>query len=289
MRRFKKVTIIGPGLIGGSIGMALKKRRLAEEVVGVFRRRSSLKKALEKGAVDRGTLNLEQGVRGSDIVIVATGVRTIPTLALEAAKFMKRGSVLTDVGSVKAGIVKRIESKLPGGIAFIGAHPMAGSERSGVEFADPEILNGAAVIISETASTNKTAASTISRLWRSMGSRVMVRDPRTHDKDVSMISHLPHAAAVALCLAQSDETLSLAAGSFRDMTRIASSDPKIWIDIFKANKNNIMAALDEFIKELKRIKKDLSGNNFASLESRMKRAKAIREKCRRLKNMSSSL
>jgi len=275
--RFRKDTIIGVGLIGGSIGLALKKRRLAKEVVGVFRRRSTLTKAMRRRAVDHGTFDLERGVSGADMVIIATNVGTIPGFARRAARFMKEGSILTDVGSVKEDIVNKIEGFLPEGVSFVGAHPMAGGEKASVAFASAGLFKGTNVILTSTKDTDKGALRKVSKFWLSLGARISIMDPRTHDKKVSMVSHLPHMAAVALCLAQEKDGLVYAANGFRDTTRIASSDPAMWLDILRDNREFSIRALDKLIVDLNDIRMALARKGFRRLLANLKKAKSIRD------------
>ena len=277
MKRFGTIAIVGVGMIGGSIGLAVKKRRLAREVIGVFRRRSSLNKAIARRAADWGTLDVARGVSRADLVIIAADVGIIPALAKKASVHMRRGSVLTDVGSVKAGIVAALEKTLPRGVVFVGAHPMAGSEKTGVDHADADLFEGAVSIVTRTRRTDKRALREIVRFWRSLGARVVVMDPNLHDKRVSMVSHLPHVAALGLCLAQDEKDLAYAAGGFKDATRIASSDPEMWADILKANRAHVLVALDKLIAELGAVRRDLSRRDFRRVLLKIERAKAIRD------------
>ena len=280
MRQFERIAIIGVGLIGGSVGLAIKKKGLAKEVVGIFRRRSTLVRALRHGAIDRGTLDLKDGVSGASLVVVATNVGTIAKLAKKALPFMKRGSVLTDAGSVKADIAKEIEAAIPSGVSFVGAHPMAGSEKAGVEFASDDLFENALVILTKTKNTDKRALDAMARFWRSLGAKVVIMRPDAHDRRVAMISHLPHMAALGLCLAQSIDDLPLAAGGFKDTTRTASSDPEMWRDILEANARCAIRALDRFSKEIARVRRNIYDRDFDALLGRMKRAKAIRDSVR---------
>src|SRR3989338_4940871 len=167
MKPFNRITIIGVGLIGGSIGLAIKKKKLAKEVIGVFRRRTTLTKALRRKAVDRGVLNMRDGVKDADLIIIATHVHSIPMLAGEAARYSKRGAVITDAGSTKLWLVKRIENDLNRFpyIYFVGSHPMAGSEHTGVEFAKSDLLEGTPCIVTKTNRTNRQAMKKVIDLW----------------------------------------------------------------------------------------------------------------------------
>jgi prephenate dehydrogenase len=258
MRRFNKITIVGVGLIGGSIGLALRKRKLAGTVCGVFRRRVSLRKALKKKAVTEATLELSEGVRGADMVIFACDVGRIPMLVKKASKFAKDGCVFTDVGSVKESIVKSVRGKA-GRADFVGAHPMAGSEKSGVEHADAGLFGGSNTILTPASGTSKKALVAVKSLWKALGSNVIVLTPTEHDRLISQISHLPHIVAFSLCDVPEKKAFRFASTGFKDATRIASADPNLWAQIAVSNGKNLR-------KDIKRVVKAL--NKFGSLLSK---------------------
>jgi prephenate dehydrogenase len=247
MKLFDKITIIGVGLIGGSIGLAARRRRVAREVTGVFRRRSTMVKALRAGAVDDATMDIARGVIGADLIIVASPVGSIPELALEAARYAKPGAIITDVGSTKAWIAGRMERCLRGtSVRFVGSHPMAGSEKTGVLSAREDLLEGSACIVTRTASTDAAALRRVAALWKALGARVSVLSPDEHDRAVSFVSHLPHIVAFALALSVPEGQLRYAAEGFRDTTRVASSDPALWSDIFLTNRKEIARSAAAF-------------------------------------------
>jgi len=277
MKPFNRIAIIGVGLIGGSIGLAARNAHLAREVVGVFRRRSSLAKALARRAVDRGTLDLKAGLQGADLVIIATNVGAILPTLRRCAPYLKAGAVVTDVGSVKACIVRGAEKILPRWVAFVGAHPMAGSHAAGVEGARRDLFKGAVTILTKTASTNARALERLERFWHALGAKTARLTPDAHDKAVAMVSHLPQMAAVSLCLIQDAGTVRFAAGGLRDMTRIAASDPVMWVDIAKGNRLRILAALDAYIARLSRLRSDFNKGRFARIAADLRRAKTFRE------------
>ncbi|MCX5686245.1 MAG: prephenate dehydrogenase/arogenate dehydrogenase family protein, partial [Candidatus Omnitrophica bacterium] len=190
MKQFNKIAIIGVGLIGGSIGLAVKKRKLAGEVVGVFRRRSTLKKALRHKAVDRGTMSVREGVFDADLIILATPVRSIVAAASQAIKCAKAGAIITDVGSTKGLIVNRIEDMLSKSrsLNFIGSHPMAGSEKQSVEFARHDLLEDTPCIVTRTGKTDVSSLEKIISFWKALGTKVKVMSPSEHDRGVSLIS-----------------------------------------------------------------------------------------------------
>ncbi len=274
MRQFNRITIIGVGLIGGSIGLAIKKKRLAKEVVGVFRRRSTLKKALKRGAVDKGVMNIKDGVEKADLIIVASPVLSIPKLVSEAAKYSKRRAIITDVGSTKSYITGKIKK----GIRFVGSHPMAGSEKTGVEFSRADLFDGSPCIVTDTGQTDKEALKVVVDFWKTLGAKVEVMDPEKHDKNAAFISHLPHVISFSLAGAAPEETLQYAAEGFRDTTRIASSDPLLWADIFLTNKKGLEKACSEFEIYFKKMKNAISGHSMKELIKLLKMAKAKRDK-----------
>ncbi|MCM8781697.1 MAG: prephenate dehydrogenase/arogenate dehydrogenase family protein [Candidatus Omnitrophica bacterium] len=277
--RFGKVAIIGVGLIGGSIALAIKKRHLAKEVVGIFRRVSTLKRALRYKAIDRGTLSIKDGVKDADLIILATPVSSIPKVARDVAKYTKKGAVITDVGSTKKWIVERIEKSLKASQSawFVGSHPMAGSEHAGVEFARYDLLTGSPCIVTKTTKTGKRALDKVVGFWKGLDAKVKIMDPATHDRSISLISHLPHLVAFALAGIIPAKELSYAAEGFKDTTRVASSDPKLWADIFISNKKEVLRAVHLFEKYLKNITAALSKGDYMEMVKLLKKAKSIRD------------
>jgi prephenate dehydrogenase len=279
MPRFNKITIIGVGLIGGSIGLAIKKKRLAKEVVGVFRRTSTLKKALKYKAVDKATMSIEDGVRGADIIILATPVSLIPVVARAAVRHAKKGAVITDAGSTKKWIVDKIEGMLKGrrhSVFFVGAHPMAGSEHTSVEFARSDLLEGSPCIITKTAKTNKAALKKITGFWKALGAKTAVMTPQAHDRSVSAISHLPHIVAFSLAGATPVRELKYSAEGFKDTTRVALSDPNLWADIFASNKREIAKAAHSFEKYYKKVIKAILEEKYSELVRLLRKARVVR-------------
>ena len=280
MGKFNKVAVIGVGLIGGSIGLAVKKRRAGIEITGVFRRRTTLNKALKAKAVDKAVMSVREGVMGADLIIVAAPVRSIPALIKEAAMYAKKGAVITDAGSTKSWIVNNVEKILKGsrGVYFVGSHPMAGSERAGVEYARADLFAGTPCIVTKDAKTNKAALKKIINFWASLGAKVKIMSPEAHDKSVSLISHLPHIVAFGLAGAVPEKELQYAAEGFKDTTRVASSDPELWADIFLTNKEEILRAGRLFEKYYKDILKAVAEGDYAATVNVLRRAKARRDK-----------
>lgn len=278
--KFNKIAIIGVGLIGGSIGLAIRKRRLAKEVVGVFRHNSTLKRALKHKAVDKGTMDVKHGVKDAELVILAAPVRSIPTLFFEVIKYVKTGTVVTDVGSTKIWIVNKIEAALgrSPSISFVGSHPMAGSEHTGVEFARSDLLEGSPCIVTRTGKTDKRALTKVVNFWQSLGAKVKIMSPASHDRSVSLISHLPHIIGFSLAGAVPEKEMRYAAEGFKDTTRVASSDPMLWADIFLTNRKDILKSGRMFERYYKRLIKILSENKYRELVKLLKKAKSKRDK-----------
>ena len=252
---FNKVTIIGVGLIGGSIGMALKKKRLAKEVIGLCHRRSTINLALRRKAIDKGTLNLKAAIKDADLIILATPIKSIIKLAHQIIKQMNNKCILTDVGSSKFEIVNTIERNLPNNIKFVPAHPLAGSEKKGVKFASSELFIKSVCILSPTKKIDVWAMRIIRKLWQSLGAEVKILDPLEHDDIISFISHLPHMLAFSLINSIPKRYLKFTTRGLQDSTRIAASDPLVWRDICLTNSNQIVKTIKIFELNLSRIKR----------------------------------
>lgn len=252
---FNKVTIIGVGLIGGSIGMALKKKRLAKEVIGLCHRRSTINLALRRKAIDKGTLNLKAAIKDADLIILATPINSIIKLAQQIIKQMNNKCILTDVGSSKFEIVNTIERNLPNNIKFVPAHPLAGSEKKGVKFASSELFINSVCILTPTKKIDVRAMRIIRKLWQSLGAEVKILDPSEHDDIISFVSHLPHMLAFSLINSIPKKYLKFVTRGLQDSTRIAASDPLVWRDICLTNSNQIVKTIKIFELNLSRIKR----------------------------------
>lgn len=274
---FKRVTIIGLGLIGGSLGLAIKEKKLARRVIGVSRRRSTIKRALSLKAASYVTLDVECSVKDSDFVILAAPVLEIIDIAKRIAPALKRGAILIDVGSTKKEVVEKIEEALPKGVYFIGAHPLAGSEHSGVKFSDKDLFKGSICIITKTNRTDRAALKKVKRFWEKIGMKVKVMNPKEHDKVISKLSHLPHAIASSLVNSCGPKHLALSSTGFRDTTRIASSPPGVWKDIFLTNRRNVLEDIRGFKEELSKIERAIDKGDSQALLKLLNKAKSIRE------------
>ena len=274
---FKKIAIVGVGLIGGSVGLAVKKRKLAKEVIGVTRRESSRRKALKRKAVDKATLNLREAVKDADLVIIAAPVGKIAGLARASVKFMKKGAILTDVGSTKKHIVRKIEKFANKKVRFIGTHPMAGSEKTGVENATSLIFDKAPLIITKTKNTDKKALARLKKFWENLGCRTFVLSPEKHDMHASLASYLPHVVSFALSVSQTKSSLKFVAASFKDITRVSSSDPELWKDIFLSARPSVLKSIKIFSKSLKALEKAIRKKDAHAVKRFLSKAKNIRD------------
>jgi len=274
--QFGIVCIIGPGLIGGSIGLGLKKRNLAKTIIGVGYKALSLEKAIKMHAIDIGILNEEEAVKDADIVILATSVNKIIDTGKKIIPVMKNNAILTDVGSTKKHIVEQISHNLRKDITFVGAHPIAGSEQRGVEFASADLFEGCTCIITPLGNHTK-KVKTISHLWRLLGAKIKYLTPEQHDEILAFVSHLPHMVASCLINSIKKEHLACGASGLRDTTRVASGDPELWMHIFDQNRENIIKSIDQFITELGGFRNALLNKNDAGIFDRLKNAKLSRD------------
>jgi len=258
MRRWDTVAIIGVGLIGGSIGLALRKLKLAKQVIGIGRRKSSLSKALARGCVTKTTTSIARGVKGADLIVVCTPVEQIPDHVSEAAAHCPKDCLITDAGSTKSQLVHAIESTLAvrssERLPFVGSHAIAGSEKTGPEAARADLFAGRVVVITPTSRSDAEAVSAIEAFWQSLQARVIRLSPEEHDAALAATSHLPHLLASALAMATRDELLPLTGTGWQDTTRVAAGDPELWRQIFLANPGHTLKALDDFETVLSRFR-----------------------------------
>jgi len=280
---FKKITIIGVGLIGGSLGLALKEKKPNFKIVGIDKQ-EIIEKAIARGAIDKGTVNLEEGIKEADVVILATPVKTILDLLPKINSFLKKECLVTDTGSTKTQIVKRANKVLSKDIHFIGGHPMAGSEKCGIESADPYLFHNKTYILTPTHKSNLVTLEKISLLIKMIGAKKLILDPLEHDRIVSAVSHLTQIIAVSLinttgelALRGNNNNYFKAIGEgFKNMTRIASSPYKIWEDICETNQENILEMIQEFRNYLEVIEEKLK-NDPNSLKEEFQKASKLRE------------
>ncbi|OGT96278.1 MAG: prephenate dehydrogenase [Geobacteraceae bacterium GWB2_52_12] len=278
-----RLAIIGVGLIGGSFARALRQAGAVKTIVGIDRDASNLQQALSLGVVDEISGNPCQGVRGADAVFISVPVCSIPAAFQEIAASLDPGCIVTDGGSVKAGIVSSCEELLPQGSHFVGGHPIAGTEHSGAAASFAALFRGKRCILTPTANTDAEALTIVSRLWEAAGAEVCTMDAQRHDRIFAEISHLPHMVAYSLVHAvgtadaEGENILSYTAGGFRDFTRIASSDPVMWRDIALMNRTALLASIDGFSSSLEVLRTSIEQGDGAGLADFFTRAKRFRD------------
>lgn len=265
-------------MIGGSIGLALRARRIAGSVVGVGRDETRLAEAQRVGAVDAYTTHLEDGVKDADVTVVCTPVTRIATDAVQAAEHGPATVLVTDAGSTKARIVAAVESHERGRQAYVGAHPIAGSERKGVAFAQADLFEGRPCVLTPTPRTPPDRLDRAHRFWSSLGCRIVTQDPDSHDRALAWTSHLPHAVAAALAATVPTELLALAAGAYRDGTRVAGSDAALWTGIFQENRQATLQALEAFERQLSSFRSALQAGDEQRLQEWWNAARARRQR-----------
>ena len=283
---FNQAVIIGVGLIGGSLGMILRRKQLASSVVGVGRRIENLKTAVSLGAIDRYVVDSTEAVKDADLVILATPVDTYERHLKEWASCLRPGAIVTDVGSVKGELVIRSERQLPVGVHFVGAHPIAGKEKTGAAAGSEDLFSGRRCIVTPTQQTDPQALQQVQALWQEAGAVVLTMDPFLHDKILAAVSHLPHVAAFALMNALIEirtqmPALDLAGhsgGGLRDTTRIAASSPEMWRDIFLWNRENVVDCVRAYERSLAELRQLIQTGDGAGIEKMLERAKEEREK-----------
>jgi len=277
MKTWKTVAIVGVGLIGGSIGLALRRGKLADRVIGVGRDLKKLRGACRRGIVSEVSDNLEQGVRGADLVVVCTPVASIVEQVRHVATACPRHALITDVGSTKSTIAAALIQKQLGGVTFVGSHPLAGSEKSGCENARDVLFDGQIVIVTPTPSTPESAVRKTVQFWQQLGAEVRRMSPRDHDRAIAMTSHVPHLVASALAASTSAELLPLAATGWSDTTRIASGDVRLWEQILMHNRGHVLKSLDKFEKVLTSLRNSLESEKPRQLKSILAKGKQHRD------------
>ena len=271
------LAVVGVGLIGGSVGLAARRRGAAGRVVGVDGRPEALRRALERGALDEAQPDLRTAAAAADVVMFCTPVDAIAAGVLEAAPACRSGTLLTDAGSTKAAVVRAVEGKLPADVAFVGGHPLAGSEKQGPDYSSAEMFEGRLVVLAKTAHTHDNALSRAAALWQALGARVRVMDPDEHDRAVATTSHLAHLTASALAGVTPPEWLGLTAGGFRDATRVAAGGPELWAGILLSNTDAVLAALGRLDGRLAAFRRALAAGDREALTALLREGKQVRE------------
>lgn len=285
MRRdsFGRLVILGLGLIGGSLAKALKQKNAVLEVVGWGHREASLQKGIELGVIDRYSLDLAEAVKDADIVVIATPTLIAETMLEKLVPLVPASTIITDVASVKGNLLRAAQRAFGAEPAnLVLAHPIAGSEQSGVSAAKADLFVNHRVIVTPTERTSKTALEVIEAMWRVVGAELSRLDVDTHDEILAATSHLPHVAAFALVDAFAGdpaqrEIFKYAAGGFRDFTRIASSDPTMWRDIALANSPALLKSIDLFSEHLMQLRAAIAAGDSEKLFATFTRAKDARD------------
>ena len=281
---FKKICIIGCGLIGSSLARAIKKNNLAHKVVSSNRSDFINKKVIKLNIVDESNSDTKKMVNNSDLIIIATPLSSYKEVILKIKDSLKSGAILTDVGSVKQNVTKIVERNLPKNVSWIPSHPIAGTEESGPESGFAELFTNRWCLITPSSKAKNKDINLLKKFWKKIGSKVDIMEIKQHDYILSITSHIPHLIAyniVNTSINLQDEKKSniikYSAGGLRDFTRIAASNPIMWRDIFIQNKNNTSKMIDKFIKNLKDLKKAIETEDGKKLEKIFTKTKKIRK------------
>ncbi len=277
MRHFKTVAIVGVGLIGGSVGLALRQRGMADRVIGIGRRQATLRTARRVGAVTNTTIELAKGVAEAELVVVCTPVGQIVDYVRQVAENCPHGTLITDAGSTKQAVVDALDGKLPRECRFLGSHPLAGSEKSGCAFASGDLFEGRVAIITPTLNTCAEDFDQLEQFWSDLGSVVIQMPPADHDRALALTSHLPHAVSAALASLLPEQLFRLTSSGFHDTTRLASGDAELWKQIFLMNRANVLAAMDQFARRLHDLRTALEQSDDSALQTLLTSAKKNRD------------
>jgi len=281
---FKKVCIIGCGLIGSSIARGIKKNKLATKVVSSNRSNSTNKKVIRLKIVNQASSDTKKIVKGSDLIIIASPLSSYKNIILKIKSSLKNGAILTDVGSVKRNIIPLVEKNIPKNVSWISSHPIAGTEESGPESGFSELFKNRWCILTPSKKSKSNDVKLLEKFWKKLGSKVDVMDAKQHDYILSITSHMPHLIAYNIVNTtlkiknkKNRNVVKYSAGGLRDFTRIAASNPVMWRDIFIQNRENSSKMIDKFIGNLKDLKKAIESKNEKKLEKIFTETKKIRK------------
>ena len=280
---FKRMAIVGVGLIGGSLAQAVKEKKIVGEVVGVGRNEERLKRACESGVIDSYTAQMDDSLGTIDLVVVATPVGMIADLIEKMIPFLKEGTVITDVGSVKKSVVEQVEGFMPDTLHFVGGHPIAGTENSGFEHSFPSLFENRKCILTPVESTNQQALDQVQKLWSRVGSIVVCLNCDQHDEILAGVSHLPHVIAFSMvnCLLAiegfEENIFSFSAGGFKDFTRIAGSDSAMWRDIALMNREKVLLMIEHFQFYLNQLKEAIEKGDGETLFSEFHKSRTFKQ------------
>lgn len=277
---FDRVTIIGVGLIGASLALSLRHNNLCGTIIGFGRKEENLSRAKKRGIIDDYSLDVKQACHDSDLIVLATPVSVFEGIIKSIKDIIKKGCLVTDVGSVKGMLVYQIESMIPEGAFYIGSHPIAGSDKSGIDDAKPDLFESALCVITPTENSDTESLRKIAVFWEGIGAKVKFMDPYKHDEIYGAVSHLPHVVAYALVNTIGDIDsgfIEYAGQGFKDTTRIALSSPEMWRDIVLQNRENLLRFLDIFIENIEKTKRYIQDMDTDSLKEEFSKAKKFRE------------
>jgi cyclohexadieny/prephenate dehydrogenase len=282
---FRRLALLGVGLIGGSVARAAQERGdIAAEVVGYAHTERTRGRVRELGIVDRVADTLAEAVAGADCVMLCAPVGTYAGIAEAIAPHLAPGSVLTDVGSTKASVIRDVGPLVPAGVHFVPAHPVAGTEESGPDAGFATLFEDRWCLLTPPPGTDEAAVARVEALWQRMGSKVARMEPVHHDRVLAIVSHLPHLIAFTICGTADDlqdetrdEVLEFAASGFRDFTRIAASDPTMWRDIFLNNRDALLEMLARFTEDAQAMARAVRWGDGAYIEDRIMRGRKVRE------------
>jgi prephenate dehydrogenase len=278
-RLFERVTIAGVGLIGGSLALAARRAGLIGHVTGLGRGAANLRTAQQRGIIDRYTHDPLDAARGADLLLLAVPVRSTASVTQACAPALHAGALISDVGSVKASVIREVEAVLPAGLSFVGAHPIAGTEESGAAAARADLFQGSRCIITPSRRSDASAIVKVRALWEGVGMQVSELDAARHDEILAWVSHLPHAlafSAVNALLGIDGAAAEFAGPSWGDLTRVAASSVELWRDIFVANAEQIDAALSRFAGVLEELRAAIARRDEALLRTLLERAHTAR-------------
>ncbi len=279
----KRLCIVGVGLIGGSLARALKTAGAVGEVVGYGRDPQALQLARDLGVIDRGETDPQAALRDAEVVVLAVPVGAMETVLRDLAPYLTPEMIVTDVGSTKGSVVaaaERVFGTVPS--RFIPGHPIAGTERSGVAASFAELYHNRRVILTPLAATDRSALETVRTLWQAAGAKVVEMEVAHHDEVLAATSHLPHILAFTLVdtlarMEEHTEIFCFAAGGFRDFTRIASSDPRMWHDICLANRDALLGVMDRYAADLGQLRGAIERGDGEAILTTFRRAKQARD------------
>jgi prephenate dehydrogenase len=277
---FRKLSIFGPGLLGGSLGMAARERKLARRVTVWARRPEAITEAIQHQAADDGTMDAAEAVQDADLVVLATTIGAMEKIAHDIMPHLAGNPLITDVGSVKYPLVVSMEHAFAEKANFVGSHPMAGSEAAGIAAAQPDLFEGAVCIVTPTDATNQQALMRTAEFWERIGMKVRTLPPSVHDEMVARVSHLPHLLAAALIsyvCQESKGPLDFCGNGFKDSTRIAAGPAEMWKEICMINRDELRRAIDGLIEELSLVRQMLENKDEISLLAFLRRARRLRE------------